>query len=130
LIRAKSFVDVLVDTAPRVTLLSCQKHPTIGSVADMKPQTRKLLIAGVALLIFGPVLGLAIFFAGYFHAFQLLVNTPPGTMPNVGRTASQIFMSLIPFLLGGICGATGFFLVLFALITHFFGAKDDAKRSA
>jgi hypothetical protein len=96
-----------------------------GSVSAVKPKTRKLLIAGAALLIFGPALGWALLFAGYFHAIQSLTNTPPGTMPNMERTASQIFESLIPFLLGGICGATGLFLVVYALITHFFRPKDD-----
>jgi hypothetical protein len=108
-----------------VALLACAKHPTIGSVSFVKPKTRKLLITGVALLIFGPVIGCAFFFAGYFHAFQSLASTPPGTMPNMERTASQIFTSFIPFLLGGVCGATGLFLVVFALITHFFKSKDD-----
>jgi len=91
----------------------------------MKPKTRKLLITGVALLIFGPVVGWALTFLGYFHAMQSVAQTPPGTIPNIGQTASQLLMSLIPFLLGGICGATGVFLVLFALITHFFGSKDE-----
>jgi hypothetical protein len=46
-------------------------------------------------------------------------------MPDMSRTASQIFVSLIPFLLGGVCGAGGLFLVVYALITHFFKSKDD-----
>ena len=118
-------MDALVDTVQRVAFLACAKHPTIGSVSTVKLKTRKLLILGVALLIFGPVIGWSLTFLGYFHAMQSIGQTPPGTIPNLGQTASQLLMSLIPFLLGGICGATGFFLVVYALITHFFKSKDD-----
>lgn len=123
-------MDALVDTAPRVALLTCAKHPTIGSVSPVIPKTRKLLIAGVALLIFGPALGWGLTFLGYFHAMQTLSSTPPGTMPDMGHTASQMLMSLIPLVLGGICGAAGLFLILFALITHFFRSKDEHKTEA
>lgn len=94
----------------------------------MNPKRLKLLIAGVALLIFGPVFGWVLTLLGYFHAVQSLVGTPPGTMPDIGHTASQMFASLIPLAIGGILGATGLFLILFAVITHLIRPKDGGRR--
>jgi hypothetical protein len=91
----------------------------------MKPKTRNLLITGVALAIFGPVLGWVLALAGIFHTEQSVIQTTPGTMPDMQRTASQLFMSLIPLGVGAVCGATGLFLILYVLITHFFRPKTD-----
>jgi hypothetical protein len=89
----------------------------------MKPKTRTILLTGVALAIFGPVLGWVLTIAGFFKAEQSIMQTPPGTIPDMGQTGSQMFVSLIPVLAGVLCGAVGFFLVLYALITHFFRTK-------
>jgi uncharacterized membrane protein AbrB (regulator of aidB expression) len=125
--RATSLVEALVDTAQKVALLTCHKHPTNGSVYVVKPKTRKLLITGVALFIFGPALGWGLTFLGYFRAMQSLIGTLPGTMPDMGHTAFEMLMSMVPIVLGGICGAAGLFLILFALIAHFLGPKDGEK---
>jgi len=90
----------------------------------MKPKTRKTLIVGVAAAIFGPVLGWVLTFAGFFKTEQSLLQTPPGTIPNMGQTASNMLFSLIPILVGTLCGAVGLFLILYALIIHFFGSKE------
>jgi len=91
----------------------------------MKSKTRNTLIAGVALLIFGPVLGWVLTLAGFFKTEQSILQTPPGTFPDMGQAASHMFVSLIPILIGALCGAVGFFLILYALITHFFRSKDE-----
>jgi len=90
----------------------------------MQPKKRNILITGVALFIFGPVLGWVLTIAGFFKAEQSIIQTPPGMIPDMGQTASQMFVSLIPVLAGVLCGAVGFFLILYALITHFFRSKE------
>jgi hypothetical protein len=90
----------------------------------MKPKTRKTLIVGVAASIFGPVLGWVLTVAGFFKTEQSLLQTPPGTIPNVGQTATHMLFSLIPILVGALCGTAGLFLVLYALIIHFFRSKE------
>ena len=90
----------------------------------MKPKTRKTLIVGVAAAIFGPVLGWVLTIAGIFKTEQSLLQTPPGTIPDMGQTASNMLFSLIPILVGALCGAVGLFLVLYALIIHFFRSKE------
>jgi hypothetical protein len=99
----------------------------------MKPKTRKLLITGVALLIFGPVLGFILYFVGMFLGFQSLASAaqspPPGALPDIGRMMSSMFTRLFvgfaPLLVGMLAGASGMFLIIFSLITHFTGPKDD-----
>ncbi len=90
----------------------------------MKPKSRNILITGVALVIFGPVLGWVLTLAGFFHTEQSIIQTPAGTLPDMQQTASQMFVSLIPMGLGVLCGAAGLFLILYVLITHFFRAKE------
>jgi hypothetical protein len=99
----------------------------------MKPKTRKLLIAGVALLIFGPVLGFVLYFVGMFLGFQSLATAaasppPPGTLPDIGHMMSsmftRMFVGFAPLLVGMLAGASGMFLIIFSLITHFTGPKD------
>lgn len=90
----------------------------------MKSKTRNTLITGVALFIFGPVLGWGLAMAGIFKTEQSLLQTPPGAFPDMGQTTSHLFFSLIPFLAGALFGAVGFFLILYALIIHFFRSKD------
>jgi hypothetical protein len=95
----------------------------------MKHQTRNLLITGIALLIFGPVLGWVLSIAGFFHAEQSVMQTPPGVVPDIRNTASDMFASLIPICVGIICGAIGMFLILFALITHRFRSTEAEQTS-
>ena len=90
----------------------------------MKPKTRNTLIVGVAASIFGPVLGWVLTIAGIFKTEQSLLQTPPGTFPDLGQTASHMLFGLIPILVGALCGAVGLFLVLYALIIHFFRSKE------
>jgi hypothetical protein len=95
----------------------------------MKPKTRKTLIVGVAASIFGPVLGWVLTIAGFFKTEQSLLQTPPGTIPDMGQTMSNMLFNLIPILVGALCGAVGLFLVLYALIIHFFsGQKTDVQK--
>ena len=62
----------------------------------MKSKTRKTLITGVALLIFGPVLGYILFFVGLFYSLattsRAVQSTPPGTFPDVGHAMAHMFM--------------------------------------
>ena len=92
----------------------------------MKPKTLKILIIGLALMIFGPVTGWVLTIAGFFHAATGMQLGTPGLTPDFQQSASQIFYSLIPILVGIFLGAIGFFLTLYALITHFFRSKPDA----
>ena len=92
----------------------------------MKPKTLRILIIGLALLIFGPVVGWVLSMAGVFHAATSVQQFQPGVMPDLEGTTSQMFYSLIPVLLGILLGAVGAFLFLYALLTHFFRAKPDA----
>src|SRR5271170_885862 len=63
---------------------------------SMKSKTRNTLIAGVALLIFGPVLGWVLTLAGFFKTEQSILQTPPGTFPDMGQAASHMFVSTQP----------------------------------
>ena|ERR1700693_2720142 len=98
----------------------------------MKPRVRKLLITGFALLIFGPVLGYILWFAGMFYsvatASSVAQSTPLGTVPDIGHMMSRmltgVFAGFIPLLLGMLAGASGFFLIIYSLITHFCRTKD------
>lgn len=100
----------------------------------MKAKTRKLLIAGVALLVFGPVLGYVLWFVGMFHMAKTLPSAalpaPLGAFPDIGRMLSsmvtRMFASFLPLLLGLLAGATGSFLIIYSLISHFWGVKDEA----
>ena len=91
----------------------------------MNPKILKILIIGIALLIFGPVLGWAFSIFGLFQTQQAIVQTPPGTFPNFDQIPSRMMANLIPMLIGAFCGAVGFFLTLYAFITHFFGPKSN-----
>jgi len=101
----------------------------------MNQKTRRKLIIGIALTIFGPVIGWLLSIAGLFHSAASMQNsilrTPPGAIPDIGQAMGQstveMFISLIPFLIGSACGALGVFLVLYALVIHFFPAKNGAK---
>jgi hypothetical protein len=93
----------------------------------MKPKTRSTLITGVAVFDFGPVLGWVLTIAGFFKVQQSILHIPPGMIPDMGQTASHMFVSLIPIAIGVLCGAVGFFLILYAFITHFFRSTDDVN---
>ena len=94
----------------------------------MRSRTRKLLITGVALLIFGPVVGYILFFIGFFYSLastsMAVQIAPPGTAPDFWHATAHMFMWLFvgfgPLLLGLLAGASGFFLIIYSLITHFF----------
>jgi len=92
----------------------------------MKPKTLKILIIGLALMIFGPIIGWVLTIAGFFHAATSMQQIQPGVIPDFQQTTSQMIYSIIPILLGVVFGAVGFFLFLYALITHFFRSKPDA----
>ena len=96
----------------------------------MKPKTLKILIIGLALMIFGPVIGWVLTMAGYFHAATSLAQVTPGNLADIQQsyqhTASQMLYSIIPILVGVVFGAVGFFMFFYALITHFFRPKPDA----
>ena len=92
----------------------------------MKPKTLKILIIGLALMIFGPIIGWVLTMAGFFHAATSMSQIPPGTMPDLQQTSSRMLYSIIPILIGVLFGAVGFFLTLYALIIHFFRSKPDA----
>jgi hypothetical protein len=92
----------------------------------MKSKTRKLLITGVALLIFGPVLGCILWFGGFFYSLAAMStavqSTPP--VPDFWHAMAHMYMWFCvgfgPLLLGLLAGASGFFLIIYSLITHFF----------
>jgi hypothetical protein len=90
----------------------------------VKSETRNTLIVGVALLIFGPVVGWVLTIAGFFKTEQSVMQTPPGMIPDMGQTASHMFVSIIPLLIGALFGAVGLFLILYAFITHGFRSKE------
>ncbi len=96
----------------------------------MKPKTLKILIIGLALMIFAPVIGWVLTIAGFFHAATSMAQITPGTIPDIQQyyqhTTSQMLYSIIPILFGVLFGAVGFFLFLYALFTHFFRSKPDA----
>ena len=92
----------------------------------MKPRTLKILIIGLAQMIFGPVVGWVLSMVGIFHAATSLQQFQPGVMPDLEGTTSQMFYSLIPILIGILLGAVGTFLFPYALLTHFFRSKPDA----
>lgn len=89
----------------------------------MKPKTLRLLTIGIALLIFGPVIGWVLTMAGMFHTAATVQPIVPGAVPDPQQVVSRVFANFIPMLVGAVCGATGFFLVLYALIRHFWGSK-------
>lgn len=93
----------------------------------MKPKTLKILIAGIALLCFGPVLGWLFCIFGFFQMGQSIAQTPPGTLPDFGQLPSRMMANFIPLLVGVVIGAVGGFLTLYALITHKFGPKGNAS---
>jgi hypothetical protein len=101
----------------------------------MNQKTRRKLIMGIALTIFGPVIGWILSIAGLFHSAASMQNslrrTPPGVLPDMsqmlGQTTSEILISMLPLLIGAACGALGVFLVLYALVIHFFPAKNGAN---
>ena len=98
----------------------------------MKSKTRRLLITGVALLVFGPVLGCVLFFVGLFYSLATTStagqSAPLGTAPDFGHTMAHMFMWFFagfgPLLLGLLAGASGFFLIIYSLITHFCRTED------
>jgi VanZ family protein len=96
----------------------------------MQPKRLKILIIGLALMIFGPVIGWVLTIAGFFHAATSVAQVTPGNLQDMQQsyqhTASQMIYSIIPILFGALCGAVGFFLFFYALITHFFRPKPDA----
>ena len=96
----------------------------------MQPKKLKILIAGLALMIFGPVIGWVLTIAGFFHAATSVAQITPGNLQDMQQsyqhTASQMLYSIIPILFGVLCGAVGFFLFFYARITHFFRSKPDA----
>jgi hypothetical protein len=77
-------------------------------------------VLGVALLIFGPVIGYVLIIFGFFQTAASVSHSP-----DLGQTTSRMVTSIIPVLLGMVCGAIGFVLTAFALISHFFAAKRD-----
>ena len=89
----------------------------------MKPKTLKILIVGIAMFIFCPILGWILTMAGLFHAVSTM-QQPQAT--DIHQLISQIFASYLPLFIGIVGGAVGAFLTLYALITHFFRAKPDA----
>ncbi|MBI3879864.1 MAG: hypothetical protein HY301_07335 [Verrucomicrobia bacterium] len=107
-----------------------------NTTRTMNQRTRTKLIVGIALMIFGPVIGWVLTIAGFFHTAtsmqQSILRTPPGTIPDFGQTfgqtGSQMFFSLIPMLVGAVCGAAGLFIVLYSFITHLLPAKGDSPR--
>lgn len=84
------------------------------------------------MLIFGPVLGWILWFVGMFYSLaatsRAVQNVPLETAPNVGHMVAYIFMWLFvgfgPLLLGLLAGASGFFLIIYSLITHFCKTED------
>jgi hypothetical protein len=93
------------------------------SRAFMNPKTLKILIIGLALMIFGPVIGWVLTIAGFFHTATAMQQIQPGVMPDFQQTSSRMMSSIIPILIGVVLGAIGFFLFLYSLITHFFRSK-------
>jgi hypothetical protein len=91
----------------------------------MKPKILKILIVGIAFMIFGPVLGWILAIAGLFHAVSVVQPVPPGTIPDIGGAFSRMLVSLIPMFIGIACAAVGAFMTLYALITHMFGPRDE-----
>jgi heme/copper-type cytochrome/quinol oxidase subunit 2 len=89
----------------------------------MNPKTLKILIIGLALMIFGPVIGWVLTIAGFFHTATAMQQIQPGVMPDFQQTSSRMMSSIIPILIGVVLGAIGFFLFLYSLITHFFRSK-------
>jgi hypothetical protein len=112
-------------------------HPTPEAVAqavrlkrqsNAKERTRKILIAGVALFIFGPVLGYVLWFAGMYYTARTLPDAVSHvSMFDFGQMLSSVnnrmFGSLVPLLLGMLARALGFFLIIYSLITHFMGTE-------
>ncbi len=77
----------------------------------MSPKTLRFLIIGIALLIFGPLLGWCV-----FQVFGAKPD-PLGIEPKTDRIA---------LIIGAVLGAVGVFFTLYAVITHIFGSKHDA----
>ena len=121
------YVPSSVPTAGRsapARIEASSARPIQTERSGMKLKTRKLLITGVALLVFGPVLGYVLWFVGLFYAMQTPASMmSPGGFPDIGRMLStmstRMFASLLPLLLGTLAGATGFFLIVYSLISHF-----------
>jgi hypothetical protein len=85
----------------------------------------KLLIIGVALLIFGPVIAWVM-----FHIQQSIANEPD--VPDFQEHSSfylaswNVLMSgLTPKFVGVVSGAVGLFLILYSLIKHFWSLKRE-----
>ena len=96
----------------------------------MTPRTLKLLIAGIALLIFGPVLGWLASMFNLFHTTQAMTEMGRDALPHLSRFPSRMIGNLIPLFIGVLCGAAGLFLTLVALIIHRFRpqARDEQRR--
>ena len=103
----------------------------------MNPKTLKVLIIGIALLVFGPVLGWALSMAltifGFFQTHQAIAQTLPSSPQNISQMLlnfsqipTRMMLNLIPLLIGAICGSVGFFLTIYAFIKHFFGPKRNS----
>jgi hypothetical protein len=95
----------------------------------MKPKTRNILITGIVLGCFGPVLGWLFCIFGFFQMGQSIAQTPPGSLADLGQFPSRVMANFIPLIIGVVIGAVGGFLTLYALITHFFRSTDDANHN-
>jgi hypothetical protein len=89
----------------------------------MKPKYFRLLIIGLAMLILGPVTGWGLTLLGLFHTATNVPNIAPGTIPDIGahmrQTTGEMFLSMLPLVLGLVLGALGLFLALLSLLLNF-----------
>lgn len=86
----------------------------------MHPTHLRILITGVALLIFGPCLGYLLTLLGFFRQ----VSKPsPEDLASAFRALEQfpadMTASLFPVVIGITIGSLGLFLIAFSLIKHF-----------
>jgi len=66
----------------------------------MKPKTLRLLIIGIALLIFGPVIGWVLTMAGMFHTVATVQPVAAGVFPDMQQATSRVFANFIPTVVG------------------------------
>jgi hypothetical protein len=89
----------------------------------MPPRRLRTLIVGLAMTILGPVLGYAIQLVLLVHAAQpgQVNQSITAAFAQLQQLPGQLLVSLIPLMLGALCGAAGFFLVTATLVIHFLG---------
>ena len=92
----------------------------------MNPKALRLLIIGVALLIFGPLLGWVV-----FEVQQAAAGAQPD-LPDFEQHSSWfsirqfiLWSKFTPMFIGVVSGAVGLFLILYALITHFASSRRN-----